>query len=60
MTGALIVYLTKIRGRKLAAFIAIIIAVAIPITPAFLLNCPTLEIAGITTPYADGYISVLV
>ena len=56
MTGALILYFTKIRGRKLAAFIAIVIALVIPFLPGFLLNCPNAEIAGITTPYADGYV----
>ena len=57
MLGALVVHFAKLRGRKLAAFITIIIMILILATPAFLLHCTTVDVAGITTPYANGLVT---
>ncbi len=54
ITGGIILYVTKLRGKKLALFITIVILIMVPITPSFLLNCPSLQVAGISVPYADG------
>ena len=57
ITGGIVLYITKLRGKKLALFITIIIAITVPISPAFLINCPSLPVAGITVPYADGLVN---
>ena len=51
--GSIVLYLTKLRGRKLALFITVIFILTIPLTPTFLLNCSTLKVAGVTVPYSD-------
>ena len=59
MCGALIVHFAKLRGRKLAGFITIILTTLILPTPAFLLSCNHVEIAGVTTSYVNGLVSVV-
>ncbi len=58
ITGGIILYLTKLRGKKLALFITVVIATMVPITPSFLLNCPSLQVAGISVPYPNGYVTI--
>ena len=60
MTGALILYFTKIKGRKVILLIFVIVAVLVPLTPAFLIHCPSVKVAGITTSYSDGLVNVYV
>ena len=59
MTGALILYFTKIKGRRVILLIFIIVAILVPLTPAFLIHCPSIEVAGITAPYSDGLVNVI-
>ena len=59
MTGALILYFTKIKGRRVILLIFIIVAVLVPLTPAFLIHCPSVEVAGITASYSDGLVNVM-
>ena len=53
MLGAVILHLTKLKGRKLAAFITVILSILILATPALLMNCTSVNLAGVTTPYAN-------
>ena len=57
LTGALIIYFTKSKGRKVAIINWIIaLLIIIPFIGAFLVACPNFSIAGINTPYANRYI----
>ena len=56
--GALIVHFAKLRGRKLAGFITIVLAALILGTPAFLLSCTSIDIAGVTVPYINGWVFI--
>ena len=59
MTGALILYFTKIKRRKVVLLIFVIVAVLVPLTPVFLIHCPSVKVAGITTSYSDGLVNVM-
>lgn len=57
LTGALILYCTKSKGRRVAIINWIIALLTIlPVLGAFLVSCPNFSIAGINTPYANRYI----
>ena len=61
LTGALIIYFTKSKGRRVAIINWIIALLTIlPVLGAFLVACPNSNIAGINTPYANRYTSGIV
>ena len=58
LTGALIIYFTKSKGRRVAIINWIIALLTIlPVLGTFLVACPNFNIAGINTPYANRYTS---
>ncbi len=56
MCGAIVIHFAKLRGRKLAAFITIVLSILVLATPAFLIHCKNIDIAGITIPYINGLV----
>ena len=61
LTGALIIYFTKSKGKRVAIINWIIALLTIlPVLGAFLVACPNSNIAGINTPYANRYTSGIV
>ena len=58
LTGALIIYFTKSKGRRVAIINWIIALLTIlPVLGTFLVACPNFNIAGINTPYPNRYTS---
>lgn len=56
MAGALVIYLTKSKGRRVAIINCVIaLLVFLPVIGAFLVTCPNPNIAGINTQYANRY-----
>ena len=54
IVGALIIYFTKSKGRRVALITWIISALTILPVLVFLVRCPTLNLSGVTVPYSDG------
>ena len=54
IAGALIIYFTKSKGRQVALINWIVSLLIIPPVFVFLIHCPTLNLTGVTVPYADG------
>ena len=48
LIGALILFLTKMKAKTVILFSAIIMAIAIPTNPAFLIHCKQPNIVGVT------------
>ena len=51
--GALIIYFTKSKGRHVALINWIVSLVALIPTFIFILDCPTLNLVGVTVSYPD-------
>lgn len=58
LAGAVIVFLTKSKGRTVALVNWIVTLSVVPFLLVFLARCPTLKLAGVTEPFADGYIVI--
>ena len=56
ITGAACLYVVKLKGRKVVALFWLVMLISIPTSTAFLLYCNTQNVAGISVPYADGYV----
>ena len=54
LTGSLIIHLCKLNGRQAGAILWVALLLSIPTTFLYFLKCPSLQVAGITVPYADG------
>ena len=54
ITGALILFCAKLKGRKVVVMNWVVALLTVPITLAFLVHCPTLELAGVNVNYPDG------
>ena len=54
VTGALIIYFWKPKGRKTAVIQFVVVLIGIPFVLLFLLRCPSYNVAGVVVPYADG------
>ena len=52
--GALIVYFSKLKGRRVVLVHLIVSAIILLPALLFLLHCPNLRLAGVTVPYSDG------
>jgi len=56
IAGALVIYLTKSKGRRVAIINCVVaLLVFLPVIGAFLVTCPNPNIAGINTQYANRY-----
>lgn len=54
LVGAVIIFLTKSRGRTVALINWIVTLLSIPPLFIFLVHCPTTLLAGVNIPFADG------
>ena len=54
LTGALLVFGCKTKGKKDALIVTIIALIILPLTLVFLLHCSGAQVPGITVPYSDG------
>lgn len=54
VTGGLIIYFSKAKGRRLPLTQLAISAIAVLPFLGLLITCPTSQIAGITAAYPDG------
>ena len=54
LTGSVIIHLCKLNGRQAGTILWVALLLCIPTTFLYFLKCPSLQIAGITVPYADG------
>lgn len=54
LIGSFLVFICKMKGRRNAITLAIIILMTAPFPAIYLLHCPRVDLAGITAPYADG------
>jgi organic anion transporter 4A len=58
--GALILFFTKMKGRKVMLFTFVLITVMILFNPSFLIHCPSPQIVGVTTPFHnDRYVDII-
>ena len=53
--GSLIIYFTKSKGRSVALINWVVTLLALFPTFIFFLNCPTVELVGVTVEYPDRY-----
>ena len=51
--GAIIIYIFKFKGAKVALLALAITLCVIPFSFGVLIHCPTIQVAGITTPYPN-------
>ena len=54
IASTLIIYIFKLKGRQLVLMGLIVSVLASLLAFAFLLYCPTTQLAGVTVPYHDG------
>lgn len=54
LVGALII--RRYNGRTVAMINWILTLIATPPLLIFLIRCPTLQLAGVNVPFADGYV----
>lgn len=47
-------YLWKPVGRNTAVVHTVVVILSLPFVLVYLIKCPTVNVAGITVPYADG------
>ena len=52
--GGLIIFLLKLKGRRVSLLQLVMSAIAVFPLLGLLLHCPTADIAGITAAYPDG------
>ena len=52
--GGVIIFVLKIRGKKLPFMMVVIQVLAVPLMFGFFASCPTIDIPGVTTAFADG------
>ena len=52
--SGLIIFVLKIRGRRVALMMMILQLIAVPLSLSFLLSCPTPQIPGVNLPFSDG------
>ena len=57
IAGALLVYLTKSKGKRLSIIPWVLAFAALPATIGFLFNCPGNKIAGIHTDVGNRYLA---
>ena len=54
VASGLIIYFFKIKGRRVP-FMGLVLSILVSVTLlAFLIHCPTSDLAGVIVPYADG------
>ena len=56
IVGTVIAYLLKADTKKISIVTWVSSILAIPALFGFFVSCPSLEIAGITMPYANAYV----
>lgn len=49
----------KLKSRQAAAVAWIILLITIPATFIYFVRCPSSQVAGISVPYADGYVQYI-
>lgn len=54
LTGALIIYFVKAKGRRIAIINWSITIIAFFAVFSFLITCPTVSLVGVEEPYPDG------
>lgn len=54
--GALIIFITKSKGRRVALINWVVTLLALFPTFIFFVHCPTIELVGVTVEYPDGYV----
>lgn len=54
--GSLIIYFTKSKGRRAALINWVVTLIALPPIFVFFLNCPTVQLVGVTVEYPDGLV----
>ena len=52
--GGVMIFVLKIRGKKLPFMMVVIQAMAVPLMFGFFASCPVMDIPGVTTTFPDG------
>ena len=60
LVGGVIVFFTKSKGRRAALVNWIVSLVVLGPMLVFLIHCPTVNLAGISQPYSNGYVPVYI
>ena len=54
VAGGVIIFVLKIRGKKLPFMMVVIQVMAVPLMFGFFASCPVIDIPGVTIAFADG------